>query len=548
MVEEGQLPSPSIEEGSSNLLALDFVARPKSARTPNCLAPQAAHEPPPMPNSRSSPGRGLTLDIQDNMNTYSSIKSAPARNTRPLPSIPAPLPPMSTDFAFPTPKTAPVDTGTSDISPTSSSSPEEISPPKASSSTPSQPRKIRRLPKPPTSNGSGHLTVPSFSSGMSGPPLEAGPSTSTEPTTLPCKRKPLPLPGQPSSPTDQLPRRLSRHIPTQSLPSLVHPGAKANMPLSRSSTPPPCLPIALIPVAPLRPKSRIVSRIMNTALRIPPYRALSRVARGAGGTKSGNESEKGNGNRSVNGNGNGNGVGSGNVAAPPRPPTPPSPINSRARADRDGGIPRRRRPPGAPLPLKHARSTLLLQQPIRVNALRDDEDGTAGEEEDIEEASSWSDESDDDSILGEIDPEIGFATIMTAIPAFKASVTSLALGPGQRQTLVLTRRQSRMGPMVMMPAVPSLHVTAPPAEPPVAVDLGMDVKQSGEFNPVNTVNVNVEVMVHKDEGEVDYKWILAERKLIRKSVRNSGKWVWEKKGKRYTQRDYEQVMRVLRAL
>ncbi|PPQ66792.1 hypothetical protein CVT24_008701 [Panaeolus cyanescens] len=543
MQEEEQLPSPSIEEGPSDILALGFIPRPKSARTPNSLAPQGARpkslgtamsskksSSPLTPHSRGSPGRGLTVSIQGNMTSYDSIKSAPVRNTRPLPNVPVPVPPMPTDFVFPAPNTAPATTAGG----ASNSTQGSHSGPSSPRGTPSQPRKIRRLPKPPTNL---HTPAPSVSSDMSGPPPSEASSSAISETSK--ERKPLPPPIQPSSPVDntRLHSRISRHIPTKSLPSLTHPDAEANALLSRSSTPPPRLPVSLIPIEPLRPKSKMFSRLMNAALRIPPYPRGSTL---------------------VTGKADGDGV---SAQSPPIPPTPPSPMQPRARPNY-GAIMARRRA-GAPLPLKHARSTLLLRQPIRFSAANDDDDeddDEEGEEEnEDEDEDSWSDESEGSDFLEDLDREMGAATIVKALPAFKASVTSLALLPGQtgaadlRQSLMHARQQSMamamtraMGPVVSVPPsrVPSSGQISSAGE-----DAGADVKppSAKKYKNVNTVNLNMEVNV-RDEGEVDYAWILAERKLIRQTVRNSGKWVWEKKGKRYTQKDYDQVMRVLRAL
>lgn len=51
------------------------------------------------------------------------------------------------------------------------------------------------------------------------------------------------------------------------------------------------------------------------------------------------------------------------------------------------------------------------------------------------------------------------------------------------------------------------------------------------------------------EDEVDYTWVLSNRTLYRQqSPQFQSKWVREKKGKRYTEQDFENIIQALRCL
>lgn len=53
----------------------------------------------------------------------------------------------------------------------------------------------------------------------------------------------------------------------------------------------------------------------------------------------------------------------------------------------------------------------------------------------------------------------------------------------------------------------------------------------------------------EEDPHVDYAWVLSNRTLYhQKAQQHTSKWVREQKGKRYTEQDYENILKVLRTL
>ncbi|KAF8153039.1 hypothetical protein B0H34DRAFT_721926 [Crassisporium funariophilum] len=124
-------------------------ARAKSVKTTVVRAQTVAHFPTCKP-TRTSPGRGLTVEIQDSFASQ-SIQSAPARHIRALPTIPPPLPSSGSVLPIPTtPYTAPANL----------------------SCAPQTPRILRRLPCPPLMSPSTPKTPPKRTTPKASPATE----------------------------------------------------------------------------------------------------------------------------------------------------------------------------------------------------------------------------------------------------------------------------------------------------------------------------------------------------------------------------------------
>ncbi|CAA7269907.1 unnamed protein product [Cyclocybe aegerita] len=188
-------------------------ARPKARPRPE--RPKTIHESPSSKKTKGSPGRGLTVLIQDGMSLPQSIQSAPVKTLRPLPSVPVPPLPTASAVTFSTPSTSLA---------TSSSSAGV-----ADQQTPR--RALRPLPCPPPALNLPPVTPPRYTNSPSPP--------STERPRAPAV-KPLPIPVLKVEPL-----RLSRHAPSQSLPCSGSPllgSLDTPIPSPRSRTPPPSLP------------------------------------------------------------------------------------------------------------------------------------------------------------------------------------------------------------------------------------------------------------------------------------------------------------------
>ena len=65
-------------------------------------------------------------------------------------------------------------------------------------------------------------------------------------------------------------------------------------------------------------------------------------------------------------------------------------------------------------------------------------------------------------------------------------------------------------------------------------------------------DVHTDLNLDLEDGEdvhVDYAWVLSNRILYYQTTQqHTSKWVMEKKGKRYTEQDYENILQVLRTL
>ena len=97
------------------------------------------------------------------------------------------------------------------------------------------------------------------------------------------------------------------------------------------------------------------------------------------------------------------------------------------------------------------------------------------------------------------------------------------------------------------------NIVVPPGELGNFIDMSgttLDARSSLTMGDIHTdFNFNSDLEYGEEDIHVDYAWVLSGHFLYRqKNQQHVSKWVREKRGKRYTEQNYENVLKVLRTL